>query len=110
MNRLDAAARTEFPNFIVRVMKQPGDFPNRPRDLFPAFYGCFDWHSCVEMHWLLVRLLRTMPDAVPAADVRTALNEHLTAPALATETATFRNHRHVARPYAWSWALTLVHE
>jgi Protein of unknown function (DUF2891) len=28
--------------------------------------GSLDWHSCVEMHWLLVRLLRTVSDAVPA--------------------------------------------
>jgi hypothetical protein len=102
--------RQEFPNDLFLTVRRPGDFPYRPKDVHPAFYGCYDWHSCVEMHWLLVRLLRTMPDAVPAADIRTALNEHLTAHALATEAATLRDRNHVARPYAWSWALTLVHE
>jgi hypothetical protein len=40
-----------------------------PRKLTPAFYGCYDWHSSVHGHWLLVRLVRTFPDApfVPAA-------------------------------------------
>ena len=54
-------------------MNAPGDFPYRPRARTPVFYGSFDWHSCVEMHWLLVRLLRVAPGAVPAAEIRTAL-------------------------------------
>jgi len=29
------------------------------RKLTPAFYGCFDWHSSVRGHWLLVRLSKT---------------------------------------------------
>ena len=33
-----------------------------PRALHPAFYGCFDWHSSVHGHWMLVRLLRLFPD------------------------------------------------
>ncbi|HEX5402628.1 MAG TPA: DUF2891 domain-containing protein [Pseudonocardiaceae bacterium] len=102
--------RKEFPNDLWTTMRRPGDFPHRPKDCFPAFYGSFDWHSCVEMHWMLVRLLRTMPDEVPAADIRIALNEHLTAAALVAETATFRDRGAVLRPYAWAWALSLVHE
>src|SRR2546421_2566369 len=65
--------RKEFPNDIRSVMRHPGDFPERPRQLHPAFYGCYDWHSCVEMHWLLVRLLRTTPEHVPAAEIRATL-------------------------------------
>ncbi|WIX82165.1 DUF2891 domain-containing protein [Amycolatopsis carbonis] len=102
--------RKEFPNDIRSTMRFAGDFPNRPRDLYPAFYGCFDWHSCVEMHWLLVRLLRTIPDAVPADDIRTALNEHFTADALKGEAETFRTKGSRARPYGWGWALMLHHE
>lgn len=29
-----------------------------PRNRFPAFYGSFDWHSCVHSHWTLVRMLK----------------------------------------------------
>src|SRR5262245_55233850 len=60
----------EFPYDVHQMMSEPGDFPNRPRDRNPVFYGSFDWHSCVEMHWLLVRLLRTAEESVPAAAVR----------------------------------------
>ena len=37
------------------MMKGPGDFPYRPRARTPVFYGSFDWHSCVQMHWLLIQ-------------------------------------------------------
>ncbi len=48
----------EFPSHLVHLMTEPGDFPARPAERTPVFYGSLDWHSCVEMHWLLVRLLR----------------------------------------------------
>ncbi len=32
-----------------------------PRELTPAFFGCYDWHSSVHGHWLLARLARTVP-------------------------------------------------
>jgi hypothetical protein len=105
-----ATVRREFPNDMRSVMRAPGDVPHRPKDVHPAFYGCFDWHSCVETHWLLVRLLRVVPDAVPAADIRAVLDEHLTAEHLATEARTFTERGGGSRPYGWSWALHLVHE
>ena len=51
----------EYPN-------KPGDVLNdatrrqAPRAMHPAFYGCFDWHSSVHGHWMLVRLLRQFPE------------------------------------------------
>ena len=30
-----------------------GKRPRQPRELTPAFYGCYDWHSSVHGHWLL---------------------------------------------------------
>src|SRR5215471_7196269 len=68
----------EFPAAVSHTMQSPGDFPHRPRERTPVFYGSFDWHSCVEMFWLLVRLLRTVPEASPAAQVRQALTEQFT--------------------------------
>jgi len=46
----------EFPNKISRTTAT-AEAIGRPKDIFPAFYGCFDWHSSVHGHWLLVRLL-----------------------------------------------------
>src|SRR5262245_120493 len=59
----------EYPHVMLHTMAGPGDRP-QPRDIHPAFYGSFDWHSCVEMHWLLVRLLRTVPEQVPQERIR----------------------------------------
>jgi hypothetical protein len=102
--------RREFPNHICHAMTGPGDMPNRPRDVFPAFYGCYDWHSCVEMHWAVVRLLRAVPDHVPADEIRAVLDEHLTAEAIAVETRSFHEFDQHSRPYAWGWQHMLHHE
>lgn len=102
----------EFPSDVRHVMTSPGDFPNRPRDRTPVFYGSFDWHSCVEMHWLLARLLRTVPDAVPHTEIRAALDTQFTAEGLQAEARFVSDPDGGARqrPYGWGWALSLVHE
>src|SRR5512140_1350363 len=56
----------EYPNKIAHAMNSDRDVLP-PRKLTPAFYGCFDWHSSVHGHWMLVRLLRTFPGAPFAA-------------------------------------------
>jgi Protein of unknown function (DUF2891) len=75
----------EFPALVWALMTAPGQFPRRPRDRTPVFYGSFDWHSCVEMHWVLVRLLKAYPDAVPAAEIRAALEIQFTPEGLRQE-------------------------
>ncbi len=93
----------EYPNQVVYVADGPG--PARTnRELHPAFYGSFDWHSCVEMHWALLRLMRRFPAAVAIADGRATLDH------LAAETAFFEQHKGFQRPYGWGWLLALAHE
>jgi hypothetical protein len=101
----------EFPHHEPLLQMEPGSVP-RPRDLHPSFYGSFDWHSCVEMHWLLVRLLQVVPELVPEAEIRIALNGHFAAERLATEARYFANpaRRTTERPYGWGWALRLMQE
>lgn len=102
----------EFPSDVRHLMAEPGDFPNRPRDRNPVFYGSFDWHSCVEMHWLLVRLLRTAAQHIPGAEIRTMLDEQFTADKIEAEARFMADPDSGARqrPYGWGWALALVHE
>ena len=57
----------EFPVIVIHLQDGPEDAPPRVRDQNPVFFGSLDWHSCVEMHWVLVRLLRAVPGAVPVA-------------------------------------------
>ena len=103
--------KREFPSGIYHTMKAPGDFPYRPRARTPAFYGSFDWHSAVQMHWALVRLLRLVPDAVPADEIRAAVGPHFERVVLAAEEdfITGPDGRR-ERPYGWGWALTLIRE
>jgi hypothetical protein len=102
--------RREYPRWFQMTLPGPVPLPSRPRQLNPAFYGCYDWHSAVEMHWLLVRLLRVVPDAVPAREIRAVLDEHLTADAIATEAAHVGEYGGASRPYGWGWALALTGE
>ena len=57
---LDCVER-EYPNKIGHVLHSDADV-RPPRELTPAFAGCFDWHSAVHGHWLLVRLARLYPE------------------------------------------------
>jgi hypothetical protein len=103
--------RREFPAIMTHTMHRQGDFPYRPRARTPVFYGSYDWHSCVEMHWLLVRLLKTVPEAVPASEIRNALGSQFERVALAAEEEFITGPDGVQeRPYGWGWALALVHE
>jgi hypothetical protein len=99
----------EFPAHISSMMTKPGDFPFRPKDRNPVFYGSLDWHSCVEMFWVLVRLLKSAPGDVPAGDLRDVLDARLTPEGLQIE-ADFMATPHGAameRPYGWGWGLSL---
>lgn len=99
----------EYPNQMQHMMTGPDDRPT-PREAHPAFYGCFDWHSSVELHWVLIRLLRLVPDSFDPTETLKVLNEHLTPENLAQETAYMRSRPRFERPYGWGWALTFVHE
>lgn len=98
---------TEFPHITAHVVRGPGE-PSRPRDLHPAFHGSMDWHSCVEMHWVLVLLLDETPAHVDPGPVRETLDRTLRADTLAAETSYLRANPWFERPYGWAWALTLA--
>ncbi|HST87605.1 MAG TPA: DUF2891 domain-containing protein [Ktedonobacterales bacterium] len=102
----------EFPADVHHTMHAPDDFPHRPRTRTPVFFGSFDWHSCVEMHWLLVRLLRQAGADVPQDEIRAALDAQFTAEKLAAEAEFIAraDDGRRQRPYGWGWALALVHE
>lgn len=106
-----ANIRREYPTYVWYYIEGPGPLPP-PREMHPAFHGGFDWHSCVEMHWVLVRLLRLFPGLANAADARGTLDETLTRDALAVEAAFCADpeHRGFERPYGWGWALRLADE
>jgi len=106
-----ACVGKEYPNKISHVLHSDTDVAP-PHKLTPAFYGCYDWHSSVHGHWLLVRLLRTFPDAPFAAAARDALGKSLTAENLKREAAYIRGEGRASfeRPYGFAWLLQLCAE
>lgn len=98
----------EFPYGLEHGMSGPATF-SRPSDLHPVFFGCFDWHSAVHNHWLLIRLRHQWPELDRADDARKVLDEHLTAERLGRELAYFDDDLQGAfsRPYGWAWVLRL---
>lgn len=101
----------EYPNKLDHVINDASDnLP--PRVLHPVFYGSFDWHSCVHMHWLLVRLLRYFPALPEAGQITATLDEHFSAARVAGEIAYLRQPSRLAfeRTYGWAWLLKLQAE
>lgn len=106
-----ACVHREYPNKIAHVMTGP-DEVGTPAQLHPAFFGCFDWHSAVHGHWLLVRLLRTRGDGPWAQRARAALDQSLAAARIEGEVAYLQPaHRGgYERPYGLAWLLMLAAE
>ncbi len=101
----------EYPNKPEHVMGGPADVKG-PKALHPAFFGCYDWHSSVHGHWMLVRLIRLFPDLSEAKEIRVVLGEHLTAENLKTEADYFARPgtKSFERTYGWAWLLKLAEE
>ncbi len=101
----------EYPNKIAHSLNSDADV-KPPRELTPAFYGCFDWHSSVHGHWLLARLTRLFPDAPFAPDARRALAMSLTPRNLAREAeyVMAEGRTSFERPYGLAWLLQLAAE
>jgi hypothetical protein len=101
----------EYPNKISHTMNGDAD-ARAPRELTPAFYGCYDWHSAVHGHWLLVRLVRLYPDAAFARTAREELARSFTPQNIAAEVAYLERADRASfeRPYGLAWLLRLCAE
>jgi hypothetical protein len=103
-----ACVHQEYPNKISHVLSGSDDV-RPPRELTPAFFGCYDWHSSVHGHWLLARLARTFPEAPFAARARAGLGESLTREKIAQEVRYLEGKGRASfeRPYGLAWLLQL---
>jgi hypothetical protein len=106
-----ACIEREYPSQIAHAMTGDADLAP-PRRLTPAFYGCYDWHSAVHGHWMLVRLARLFPDEAFVAQASAALSRTLTKGNLQTEAAYMAHTARggFERPYGLAWLLQLVAE
>jgi hypothetical protein len=82
-----------------------------PKQYHPAFYGCYDWHSSVHGHWMLVKLIKQFPQLPEAATIKNKLVQHLTAENIQKELAIFNSDNlGFERIYGWGWLLCLQNE
>ncbi len=102
---------TEFPNKLNDVIGSADDLAT-PKQLHPAFYGCFDWHSAVHGHWSLVKLLKLFPDLDNADEIKQKLLANISKANMQKEIAFFHgpNNKSWERTYGWAWYLKLVEE
>ncbi len=103
--------RREFPNKPHNTLLSPAD-ACPPGELHPTFFGCFDWHSAVHSHWLLVRVHRLFPNCTVADRIVACLDEQFAPEKLQVEVEYFSRPENAAfeRTYGWAWLLCLAQE
>ncbi|MBC9796342.1 DUF2891 domain-containing protein [Sinomicrobium weinanense] len=101
--------QTEYPNKLSQTLNDSTDI-QAPQKLHPAFYGCFDWHSSVHGHWMLVSLLKQFPDMANAEEARQKLRGNISEENIRGEIAYFDKEPSYERTYGWAWLLKLAEE
>jgi DUF2891 family protein len=106
-----ANVEREYPRRLDQLLVAAGT-EWRPRILHPAFYGSYDWHSAVHMHWLLTFVLRLHPGIALRERIESVLDRHLNPAAMAKERDFFNGPGGATfeRPYGWAWLLKLQAE
>src|SRR5258708_37971204 len=107
-----ACIHREYPNKLGQHVLNSDDDVRPPRELTPAFYGCYDWRSAVHGHWMLIRLTRTFPREPLGERVKYAVGRNLNADNLKREEEYFqgKGRESFERPYGLAWLLRLAAE
>ncbi len=102
----------EFPNKTNHTSIHDSDHVLLPHELHPAFYGCFDWHSSVHGHWMLIKLLKLFPRLPEAALIRASINHTISRDNILQEVKYFDIPLTSSweRTYGWAWLLKLDEE
>lgn len=103
----------EYPNKTAHIINNETEAKLTPRELHPAFFGCFDWHSSVHGHWMLVRLLKIRASIPDRGAIVDALNRSFTKSNLSSEAEYFAKYETAnifERTYGWAWLLKLDEE
>lgn len=101
----------EYTNKISHYMASDKDL-KPPRELYPSFYGCYDWHSSVHGHWLLVRMLNTSSNKVDVSTIVNKLDKSFSQQNIQGELANYKRPgmKSFERPYGIAWLFQLTAE
>lgn len=102
---------TEYPNKLNQTLNDASE-SGEPSALHPAFYGCFDWHSSVHGHWMLIKLLKEFPALEKGNQIRTRLAENINRENILKEVEYFNreSEKSFERTYGWAWLLKMAEE
>ena len=102
---------TEYPNKLGQTIGGASDLKT-PKELHPAFYGCFDWHCAVHGHWSLVSLLKQFPDIENRDEIQQKLLQNISKKNIEQESLYFggKYNKSFERTYGWAWLLKLAEE
>lgn len=103
----------EYPNKTAHIINNENEVSLSPKNLHPTFYGCFDWHSSVHGHWMLLRLLKTKPGLSNVKEIEKILDESFQKEKLQAEADYFTKYQLTTtfeRTYGWAWILKLDEE
>lgn len=98
----------EYPNKLNQLLIDDSELLS-PKELHPAFYGCFDWHSSVHGHWSLVYLLNNFSDLANKEEIIRKLQINLSKENIEKEIVYFNkaHEKSYERTYGWNWLLKL---
>ncbi len=101
----------EYPNKPADVLNSPEDV-EITKNKHPVFFGCFDYHSSVHGHWMLLKIAKLFPDSSLSKRIYERLDAHFTEGKLLKEADYFKNPytKSFERPYGWGWLLRLILE
>ena len=102
----------EYPNKTNHTSETAKDHLMTPQQQHPAFYGCFDWHSSVHGHWMLVALLKQFPTLPDAQKIRASISQNINPANITQEIKYFdaKLSKSYERTYGWAWLLKLQQE
>ncbi|MFY7937803.1 MAG: DUF2891 family protein, partial [Flavobacterium sp.] len=98
----------EYPNKLNQLLLNTTELLS-PKELHPAFYGCFDWHSSVHGHWSLVYLLNNFSEIKNKEIIIEKLKLNLSKDNIQNEIEYFSkpHEKSYERTYGWNWLLKL---
>lgn len=102
----------EYPNKTGHTSTSNEDHLRTPSQQHPTFYGCYDWHSSVHGHWMLVSLLKQFKNMPGADKIRAAISKNINPENIKEETHYFSAvlSKSFERTYGWAWVLKLQQE
>ena len=103
--------RKSSPHYFYRALFKKGSSTG-PKDLWPSFYGCYDWHSAVHNHWALIKILKLYPTIPEATEIREKLELSFSKDKILVELDYVKNNEDglFEFPYGQSWLLKVADE